>query len=49
MITFHVNGKNAGDKSFNIFNDALSFLKKIRDGNMMLEKSKKIKMSIHQI
>ena len=27
----------------------LVFFKKIRDGNIMLEKSKKIKMSIHQI
>ena len=27
----------------------LDFFKKIRDGNIMLEKSKKIKMSIRQI
>ena len=43
---------NILEKSFNGFDNAFNFFfkkKKIKDGNIMLEKSKKIKISINQI
>ena len=39
----HFKGKNIDDKNFNNFNDILSFLKMIRDGNITLEQAKKKK------
>ena len=42
-LTYYKN-KNIADKNFNNFRDALSFLKKIRDDNIMLKKQYKIKI-----
>ena len=39
-LTYNYNGKNMGGKSFNYSDSAFIFLKKRRDGNVMLEKAK---------
>ena len=38
--TYYCRNKNIADNSFNNFDEALSFLKKIRDGNLTLGKVK---------
>ena len=39
---YHFKGKKIRGKSFNDFNKAFCFLKKIREGNVMLEKANEI-------
>ena len=38
---YHFKGRHAREKSSNNFDNAISFLKNIRDGNITLEKPKK--------
>ena len=37
---YHFKGKNIHEKNFNDFDGAFSFVKKLRDGNIKLEKVK---------